>query len=60
MKTDWDLIIKIAVPFLTLIIGHFIDRFFAKRPNLISYLGHVSSFTLSDANKTQVYTHAIV
>ena len=60
MNVDWDVLIKIAVPLGTLVLGRFLDRWLAKRPKLISYLGHVSSFTINDEKRTQVFTHAIV
>ena len=60
MNVNWDLVIKIAVPLGTLVLGRFLDRWLTKKPKLISYLGHVSAFTLSDERRTQVFTHAIV
>jgi hypothetical protein len=61
MNIDWDLVIKIGIPLVTLFLGRFLDQILTKRPKLISYLGHVSSFILNNPqNKTQVYTHAIV
>lgn len=60
MQIDWDLVIKIAIPLATLVLGKYLDQLLAKRPKLISYLGHVSSFTMHDENRTQVHTHAIV
>lgn len=60
MIVDWDLVVKIAVPLVTLFLGRSLDRILTKRPKLISYLGHVSSFTLNVENRIQVYTHAIV
>ena len=60
MIIDWDLVIKIGIPLATLFLGRFLDQILTRRPKLISYLGHVSSFTLNTPNKMQVYTHAIV
>jgi hypothetical protein len=60
MSINWDILIKIAVPLGTLMLGRFLDRWFEKRPKLISYIGHVSMFSLNDEKRTQVYTHAIV
>ena len=60
MSIDWNLVVKISVPLGTLVLGKYLDRWLAKRPKLISYLGHVSSFTLHGQNPMQVYTHAIV
>lgn len=58
MKIDLELVSKIIIPFLTLILGKYLEKWFSKRPNLVSYVGHVSAFTLS--NGTPVYTHSIV
>lgn len=60
MGIDWDLVIKIAVPLFALVLGKFLDRWLTKRPKLISYLGHASSFTLRGENPFIVHTHAIV
>lgn len=60
MNINWELVIKIIVPLGTLVLGRFLDRWLTKKPKLISYLGHVSAFNLSDDNRTQVFTHAIV
>jgi hypothetical protein len=60
VNINWDIVIKIVVPLGTLVLGRFLDRWLTKKPRLISYLGHVSSFTLSDQNRTPVFTHAIV
>ena len=60
MNIDWDLAIKIIVPFATLFLGRWIDRIYQKRSKLISYVGHVSSFRMQDTEGTQIYTHSIV
>jgi hypothetical protein len=60
LPIEWDIVVKILVPLVTLVIGKGLDQWAGKRPRLISYLGHVSSFTLTDPLQTQVYTHAIV
>ncbi len=57
---DWDLIVKIALPIATLILGRFLDRFLERRSRLISYLGHVSSFTLQGPPEVHVFAHSIV
>lgn len=60
MNIDWDLVLKILVPFATLVLGKYLDQLLARKPKLISYVGHVSSFTMQNENRTQVHTHAIV
>lgn len=58
-QIDWDLVVKIVVPFLALIFGIIINRISERRPKLISYLGHVSAFNI-DSPPMQVFTHTIV
>ena len=60
LNIDWDLVTKIAVPLGTLVLGKYLDQWFAKRPRLVTYLGHASAFTLRGTNPTIVHTHAIV
>jgi hypothetical protein len=57
---DLDLILKIAVPLATLVLGKYLDRWISKRSKLISYLGHASAFTLRDTNPMTIHTHSIV
>ncbi len=57
---DYDLVAKIASPIITLIGGAIITHYQEHRSRVISYVGHVSQFTLLDANKTRVFTHSIV
>jgi hypothetical protein len=58
---DVDLLLRIAGPLGTLILGKYLERWMAKRPRLVSYVGHVSAFILTgDTNPTTVHTHAIV
>jgi hypothetical protein len=60
MAINWILIKDIAVPLVALVLGKFLDSWLLKKPKLISYLGHVSTFTLRDERKTIVNTHAVV
>lgn len=60
MNIDWDLVVKISVPLGTLFLGKYLDRWLAKRPKLISYLGHASSFTIRGNAPGNIHTHAIV
>lgn len=60
MNIDWDIIIKIAVPLGTLVLGKYLDQWLAKKSKLIIYLGHASSFTLRFEKPSIVHTHAIV
>ena len=60
MTYDIEIIAKIASPIITLIVGAIIKHLTERRSKIVSFLGHVSSFTLRDENHTQVYTHGIV
>lgn len=62
MVTDWHLVAQIAVPIATLFIGAWVNRWFEKRPALISYFGHVSAFkySLQDGKQVDIYTHSVV
>ena len=62
MQINWDLVVKIVIPLATLFLGRWLDRMLAKKPRLVSYLGHVSSFSLQGQNNqvTNVFTHSIV
>jgi hypothetical protein len=60
LNIDWDIVVKIAVPLGTLVLGKYLDRWLAKRPKLITYLGHASAFTLRGENLGVIHTHAIV
>ncbi len=60
MQIDFEAFAKIASPIFTLIAGAIIKRYTEGRPRLLSFLGHVSAFTLQDEQKTVVYTHAVV
>lgn len=60
MNYDFIAIAKVLSPLITLIIGALIKKYTERRSKIISYLGHVSSFTLSDENRTLVFTHSII
>lgn len=56
---DFETIAKIGSPLLTLIVGALIKHYAAKSSKVLSYIGHVSSFTLQD-NKGAVFTHSVI
>jgi len=60
MNYDFITIAKVISPLITLIIGVLIKHYMERRSKIISYLGHVSSFTLNDENRTLVFTHSII
>ena len=54
-----DQIIKIASPLVALILGMILKFISEKRPKLVTYIGHVSAFTLKDS-ETNVFTHSLI
>lgn len=61
---NWDIVVQIAAPIITLVLGVVLDRLFHEKEKLISYLGHVSSFrvTPNEAGQPQyiINTHAVI
>lgn len=60
MTIDIEVVAKIVAPLITLILGVIIKRYTEARARLVSFIGHVSSFTLQDEKHTVVHTHSIV
>ena len=59
---DWQLFMMVAAPILTLFVGVLINRWFENRPVLLSYWGHVSSFTYrkEGGDTGDVNTHSVI
>jgi len=61
MNVDWSVVVRVATPLVTLVLGAVLHRWLERRPKVISYLGHVASFHVtSTAQPFLVFTHAIV
>ena len=60
MKTDWTLFVNVAWPVALLVMGALINRYFERRPRLITYYGHTSAFRLRTPEQPEVFTHSIV
>lgn len=62
MAVDWSLVSSIAVPVACLFLGAWVTRRFEKRPEIVSYYGHASSFSIpsENGNGLIVNTHAVV
>lgn len=60
MAVNWDVMTRIIVPLGTLVLGKYLDRWLARRPRLISYLGHTSAFGVHSTPPVTIHTHAIV
>lgn len=57
---DLETVAKIGSPIVTLVVGAVLKHYSEKSPKLLSYIGHVSSFTLQDEKKTSVFTHSVI
>jgi len=57
---DTEQILKLVSPLLTAIIGAIIKYYTEEKSKLISFVGHVSAFTLQDEQKTNVFSHSII
>ena len=60
MTIDADTAAKIVGPLLSLLLGAVIRHYSESRAKLVSFIGHVSSFTLQDEHHTVVHTHSVV
>jgi hypothetical protein len=60
MTLDAETIARIVGPLLSLIVGGIIKHYAEARAKVVSFIGHVSSFTLQDEQRTVVHTHSIV
>lgn len=60
MTFDTEIIAKILAPLLSLIVGAIIKHYSEARANVVSFIGHVSSFNLQDEKHTVVHTHSVV
>jgi hypothetical protein len=62
MTPDWQLTTQIAIPILCVFLGAWAQRWLEKRPQLISYFGHVASFKamLTNGQRADVFTHSVV
>lgn len=53
-------IFKIISPLIALIFGAILKYYTEEKSKLVSFLGHISAFTLQDEQKTQVFAHSII
>jgi hypothetical protein len=61
MTIDWNIVIAIAVPIVTLFLGALLERLLERRPRIISYFGHVSGVRIMAGEQPQlVFTHSVV
>ena len=62
MNINWDLVLKIAVPLGTLVLGIILDKWFEDRPKLISHISQIFSIYTKAPNGSdlKVHTHSVV
>lgn len=60
MNIDADVIAKVAGPLLSLVLGAVIKHYSEAKSKVVSFIGHVSAFTLQDQERTVVHTHSVV
>jgi hypothetical protein len=64
MSINWDIVLKIVMPLLTLFLGVWLKNIFEAKEKLIAHYGHVSSFKLKRSEGEEqdrwVYTHSVI
>jgi hypothetical protein len=57
---DIDTFAKLLAPILSAIAAFLVKRYAESRSRVVSFIGHVSAFTLQDENRTVIHTHSVV
>lgn len=57
---DTEVMVKLAAPVITAIIGFILKAYFEAKPKLVTYLVHASAMPLNDDQQSKVNTHSIV
>jgi hypothetical protein len=64
MSINWDIVLKIVMPLLTLFLGVWFKSIFEAKEKLIAHYGHVSSFKLKNSVREDkerwIYTHSVI
>lgn len=60
MTLDVDSVAKLAGPLLSILLGAVVKHYAEARAKLVSFIGHVSSFTLHNEQHTVVHTHSVI
>lgn len=64
MDINWELVVNIIMPILTLFLGVWFQRLFEAKEKIIAHYGHVSSFKLKKSDKGEqdrwIYTHSVI
>jgi len=62
VHVDWQIVVDVTIPIITLFLGVWAQRWMERRAALVSYFGHVSSFTWTPPKGTLVIinTHTVV
>ncbi len=60
MEFDADSIAKVAGPLLSVIVGAIAKHYTEARSRLVSYIGHVSAFTVQTDPPMVIHTHSVI
>ncbi len=60
MNFDPEVIAKLAGPLLSLVVGAVIKHYTEARSRVVSFIGHVSAFTLQGEQNSVIHTHSVV
>ena len=60
MQLEPDVLAKIAGPIISALIGGAIKIYAEGKSSLISFIGHVSAFTVANEERTVIHTHSVV
>ena len=62
MQIDWPVMWEIAKPIFAALVGAYLARTLERRPQLLTYFGHASSFRVKNPNGAPfvVHTHALI
>lgn len=62
VRMDWTLIREVGIPAGTLVLGVLLDRLFERRPKLVTFYGHVSTFkmNLEAGGVVDLHAHSII
>lgn len=60
MHIDWMVVATVAAPVIALFVGAALNRLLERRPQVIAYFTHASSFRIAGDHPVQLNTHGIV
>lgn len=60
MVFDAEVLAKLGAPILSVVVAAVVKHYTEGRSRIVSFIGHVSAFTLQDEARTVVHTHSVV